>query len=412
MTKRHNLGTVIRFEFIRTIKKPSFWIATLSFPLLIALVFGVVYYSGKSTDENSDKLAKEKFSILYQDDSNTIIPQLAKQLGARTVANKQQGIAKVQSHQVDAFFYYPASLTDNTVEVYGKDSGLFDNGKYSAVAKSLLNTSASTKIGSPDLLAIAKGQVAVETTTYKANGQEAAGWMAAIPPMIFLALLYLTILLLGNNLLNSTVEEKENRVTEMILTTLNPTNLIVGKLVATYLAGIVQVCVLLIPIVAAYLLLGNDASIANLPNLDMIHQLVIDPVAMTIGALLFIGGMMLFTGSLVAIGAIMPTAKEAGQYFGITIALMFIPFYILPLILSDPSAIVVRLFTFFPFTAPITALLQNAFGSLSMTDAIIVIAELLILGVLIINIAVRLFRYGAMQYGSKLSLSTVFSRVK
>lgn len=357
-------------------------------------------------------LANEKFSITYKDDSGTIIPQMAKQLEATSIDSKESGIADVKTHEVDAFFYYPEDLANNSVEVYGKDSGLFTNGKYSAVAESLLNTSASEKIGSPDLLAIAKGHISIDTTTYTEDGEEAAGWMGAIPPMIFLVLLYLIVLLLGNNLLNSTIEEKENRVTEMILTTLNPTNLIVGKLVATFLAGFVQICVLVLPIILAYLLLGSDASIANLPDLDIVNSLVFDPLTMTIGFLIFIGGMMLFTGTLVAIGAIMPTAKEAGQYFGLAIALMFVPFYVLPLILSDPTSMVVKAFTYFPFTAPITAMLQNAFGSLSTTDAIIVIVELIILGVIIINVSVRLFRYGAMEYSNKLSLSNIIKRSK
>lgn len=120
-----------------------------------------------------------------------------------------------------------------------------------------------------------------------------------------------------------------------------------------------------------------------------------------------IGGLMLFTGTLVAIGAVMPTAKEAGQYFGIAIILMFVPFYIIMLILSDPNAMVVQAFTFFPYTAPVTALLRNAFGSLNLVDAAIVISSLIVLGTIIILLAVRLFRYGAMQYDGRLSLKTL-----
>ena len=128
---------------------------------------------------------------------------------------------------------------------------------------------------------------------------------------------------------------------------------------------------------------------------------------MIIGALLMIGGMMLFTGTLIAVGAIMPTAKEAGQYFGLAILVMFVPFYIIMLILSDPSAPVVQAFTFFPYTAPVTALLRNAFGSLSVLDAAIVISTLIILGTIVIMLSVRLFRYGAMEYSGRLSLKTL-----
>ena len=269
----------------------------------------------------------------------------------------------------------------------------------------MLKISASATIDNPELIAVTQGTISTESTTYKENGEVSAGWFAAIPPLLFLVLFYLTIAMLGNNLLNSTVEEKENRVTEMILTTLNPTVLIVGKLLATFMAGIVQAVVMLSPAVAAYFLLGAES--INLPNADILSQLTFDPTAMIIGALLMIGGMMLFTGTLIAVGAIMPTAKEAGQYFGLAILVMFVPFYIIMLILSDPSAPVVQAFTFFPYTAPVTALLRNAFGSLSVLDAAIVISTLIILGTIVIMLSVRLFRYGAMEYSGRLSLKTL-----
>lgn len=138
--------------------------------------------------------------------------------------------------------------------------------------------------------------------------------------------------------------------------------------------------------------------------------MIIDPVAMLVGFMLFVGGMLLFTGLPMALGAIMPTAKEAGQWFGIVILGMFIPFYIFSMILSDPDQIIVQIFTYFPLTAPVTAMLRNAFGSLDLTSSVIVVSALVIVGVVMIRLSVHLFRYGAMQYDSKLSLKGVFNK--
>lgn len=407
MASRHNLSTVVGFEFWRTIKKPSFWIATLSFPVMFAVIVGVVYYSSKTSSDSSEQLANEKFSIVYKDDADVIRPEIAAAFKATPIESKSEGISQVKEGEQDAFFYYPAGLDSEHVETYGADDGLFENSKYSSVAEQLLTMSASSTIDDPQLLAIAQGAVQVDTTTYTPEGDVSAGWWAAAPALLFLVIFYFTIAMLGNNLLNSTVEEKENRVTEMILTTLNPTVLIVGKLLATFMAGIVQALVILTPAVLAYLILGSDISILNLPDVDILSQLVIDPVAMLIGALLLIGGLLLFTGTLVAIGAIMPTAKEAGQYFGIAIITIFVPFYTIMLILSDPEALVVQLFTYFPYTAPVTAMLRNAFGSLSVAEAAIVISTLFVLGTIIVMLAVRLFRYGAMQYDGRLSFKSL-----
>lgn len=409
MSKHHNLGTVISFEFIRTIKKPSFWIATLSFPLIIAAIFGIVFYSGNSAIERAEELGKETFSIQYLDESGIIDPALADQaFKAEPSDDFNKSLEAVQSGDLEAFFFYPENIQSEPIKVYGKDSGLFDNTKYTQVATSLLQASASNAVGSESVIAAVQGAAKTDMTTYTEEGEEASGWLAAIPPLIFLVMFYLVIGMLGNNLLNSTVEEKENRVTEMIVTTINPTDLIVGKLIATLGAGIAQALVIIIPLIIGYLFLGSEAaSTMNLPDLSIISDLVFDPASLLIGLLIFIGGMILFTGTLVAIGAVMPTAKEAGQYFSVIIVLLFIPFYIFQVILSDPESIVVQVMTYFPFTAPVTALLRNAFGTLDMTTAAIVIGMLFILGIIVIHIAVRLFRYGAMQYDSKLSLSMI-----
>ena len=57
----------------------------------------------------------------------------------------------------------------------------------------------------------------------------------------------------------------------------------------------------------------------------------------------------------VAIGSLMPTVKDAGTAFGAVILLMFVPLYMLPVVASDPGALVTQVLTYFPVTAPITA---------------------------------------------------------
>ncbi|MEW1805161.1 hypothetical protein [Pseudarthrobacter sp. NPDC080039] len=80
------------------------------------------------------------------------------------------------------------------------------------------------------------------------------------------------------------------------------------------------------------------------------------------------------------------------------------------MVISNPGALIVQVFTYFPLTAPVTALLCNAFGILSPAEAGIVIVELLVFGALIIRLAVDLFRYGSIEYGRKLSIAGTFRR--
>ena len=69
-----------------------------------------------------------------------------------------------------------------------------------------------------------------------------------------------------------------------------------------------------------------------------------------------------------------------------------------------------QVLTYFPLTAPVTAMLRNDFGTLSGVEASIVIAGLFIVGALILRLAVHLFRYGSLEYGKKLSIAGIFRR--
>ena len=402
---RHNLRTVVDFEFSRTMKKRGFWIATLSIPVVMAIVFALIYLSNSSTAASADAQKTAAVSFTYTDDSGLVIPEIATAMGGTKAADPDQAVQDVKAGVTEAYFVYPAEPATEPVKVYGTDKGIFENGKYDAVAKQLLTASAQAAVGSPQLTAAASGDVTTESQTFK-DGQATGGFGSAIPPLMFLLIFYVSILLLSNQMLNSTLEEKENRVTEMILTTLNPTTLITGKVIALFMVGLVQILVFLAPIAVAYIFFRDKLAI---PDLDL-STISFEPGTMIVGALLLLGGFTVFTGVLVAIGAVMPTAKDAGTIFGPLMAMIFIPFYAISLIISDPRALIVQIFTYFPLSAPVTAMLRNAFGTLSPVESTIIIAGLFITGFLILRLAVHLFRYGSIQYSGKLSIASTFRK--
>ncbi|MDQ1053101.1 ABC-2 type transport system permease protein [Arthrobacter sp. SORGH_AS 212] len=402
---RHNLGTVVAFEFVRTIKKKGFAIATLAIPVILIVVFALVFASNASTRDSAEAQKSARFSFTYSDASGIIMSPGAKVAGGTYTDNPAAAIEAVRDGTSEAYFEYPADPTREPVKIYGADVGMFENGKYEAVAKQLLEASAEYQVGSPKLTAALTETVKFDAETFK-DGKVAAGIGGVIPPLLFLVVFYISMILLSNQMLNSTLEEKENRVTEMILTTLNPTTLITGKIISLFAVGLVQILVFLAPVGLAYLFFRDSLA---LPDMDL-SALVFEPGPMITGALLLLGGFTVFTGVLVAIGAVMPTAKEAGTIFGPLMAMMFIPFYTFSLVISNPEALIVQIFTYFPLTAPVTALLRNGFGTLSPLEAGIVIAELFIVGILILRLAVHLFRYGSIAYGKKLSIAGTFRR--
>lgn len=405
---RHNLGTVISFEVTRTLTKRRFWLSTLIVPVIMGIVIGLMVMSNTTTSSQVDAQKSAKFTFTYSDASGYVNPAVVAALGGSKAADPARAIADVRSGKADAFFAYPADPVKQSTKVYGADKGIFENDKYASVASQILVSSAQDKIGDKTLATLAQGNLPVVTsTTYKA-GQESGGITEVIPPLLFLVIFYLLIVMLSNQMLTSLLEEKENRVTEMILTTLDPTTLVVGKVIALFIVGTVQMLVFALPVIIGYVFFRTALT---LPNFDL-STLFLNPGPMIVGALLLVGGFGLFTSTLVAVGAVMPTAKDAGQIFGIMMALIFVPFYAISLVISDPHSFIVQLFTYFPYSAPVTAMLRNGFGSLGPLESTIVITELFVLAIVVLRLAVRLFRYGSIEYSKKVSIRAVFAKQK
>lgn len=400
----YNLGTVFRFELIRTLKKKSFWIMALSFPILICVLFAVIYFSNTATEKAANETKNQKFSIEITDKSGLINPELVKAFGATNSTVKQASIDKVKTGKLDAYFYYPADLAKNKIEVYAKNVGLFDNGRYEGVAKVLLQQSIAPTVDA-ETTAILQDKVLFNSITYK-NGKPYDGFRELIAPGVFLVLFYLLISMFSNQMLTSTTEEKENRVTEMILTAIEARTLIIGKILSLFTLAFIQILTILLPIVLAYVFLRNQLA---LPNFDLTN-IPLDTVRILIGAGIFTFSFLLFTGILVAIGAVAPTAKEANGFFGVVMLFLFGPIYVVSLFVSAPESLIVRILSFFPLTAPIALLVRNAVGNLSIADSLIGILILAVSAVLSLSVAIRLFKYGVLQYSSRIKLSVIFHK--
>ncbi|PID98752.1 sodium transporter [Candidatus Saccharibacteria bacterium] len=398
----YNFRTVFWFEVARTLKKKSFWIISLLVPFAAAAVVGIIFFSNKTTTAALEEITNETLSIAVNDQPGIIDTGLVKTFGGRMTDDHQRSINDVKAGTLDAYIYYPKNIATEQVEVYAKDAGLFDNSKYSSIATRLLEQSVASKVPVNEA-AVLQGTVRFDVTTYR-DGAASNPKLDIIAPGLFLVLFYFLIAFFGNQMLTSTTEEKENRVIEMILTTVRAKTLIVGKIFSLVVLGLLQTIIIVLPIAVGYFLVRERLS---LPNFDL-SALPFDPARIAIGAAILATSFVLFTGLLVAIGAAVPTAKEAGGFFGTIMLLIFGPLYAAPLFVSSPDTTFVQVLSYFPLTAPIPLLLRNAVGNLEYWQAGLAIAILIVTAIIVFNIAVRIFRYGALEYSRKLSLREIF----
>jgi ABC-2 type transport system permease protein len=400
----HNLGTVLRFEITRTLKKKSFWVMAFGFPLMMAVIFGIIFLSNQSTDAAVEKLKKQQFSLEITDRSGLVNPGMAVALGAKVIDDRLRGINDVKSGKLDGYIYYPRDLAKEQIEVYGRDAGIFNNGRYDSVAQMLLSLSVDQTVR-PEIRAVVQKTTKTSVTTYR-DGVVYEPFKEMILPGVFLVLFYMLIAFFGGQMLTSTTEEKENRVIEMILTTVEARTLIIGKIISLVLLALLQAVIIVVPALVAYLLFHSQL---NLPAIDL-TTLPVNWLRIGAGAAIFSLSFVMFTGLLVLIGSAVPTAKEASGFMGLIMMLIFGPLYAASLFVSAPDSPFVIFMSLFPLTAPIPLLLRNAVGNLTGWEVAVAIPLLALSSVCVLYLAVRVFRYGVLEYSRKLSLKEIFSR--
>jgi len=400
----HNLSTVIRFEIVRTLKKKSYWVMALGFPVMMMAIFSIIYFSNQSTNKAAEELQNQSFSIEVTDETHLIKPSILSALKAKTIDNKQQGINDVESGKVDSYIYYPSDISKQAVEVYGQDVGIFNNSRYDAVAGMIMKESIQNSVN-PNIRSVIGGTAQTNVTTYR-DGEAYDPFKQMILPGLFLVLFYMLIAFSANQMLTSTIEEKENRVIEMILTTIEARTLVIGKIVSQVALSLLQGCIIVLPALAGYFLFHDKL---NLPFVDL-TTLPVDIPRILTGALVFAVSFMFFTGILVLIGSSVPTAKEASQFLGVVMIAIFGPLYAVSLFISAPDAPLVRFLSLFPLTAPIPLLLRNAVGNLHPWELAVALPILIVSAAFVLMLAVRVFRYGALEYSRKVSLCEIFGR--
>ena len=224
-------------------------------------------------------------------------------------------------------------------------------------------------------------------------------------PLIFMFLLMMSILIGSGSLLESVSEEKENRMVDVLLTSVSPLSLMAGKIVALGTTSLVQ----LIVWIASIVIIGPQI-IDQIPDAA---ELEIEPLTLAYGSLFFIAGYFLFAVILAGIGSATTSAKEAGP---ITMMVIFPTVvsvsFSFQMILSAPDGGLARVLSFIPMTAPLTMMLRIGSGDVSNAEILASLAVTVLAGVVMLFVAARIFRAGILLYGQRMTLGAVWRALR
>ena len=244
--------------------------------------------------------------------------------------------------------------------------------------------------------------------------------------------LYFFIFAYGSMIMMSVMEEKTNRIIEIIISSVKPFNLMTGKIIGVSLAALTQVLIwgvmffvfsyifsLVFGISTSYdtgdLILSTEGN-TGLSSfaLEMISAFMNLPLTNILIAFImyFLGGYFLYASIFAAIGAAIDNQADAQQFMIPITLLVVIALYVgILTVPEDPNGIVAQIFSYFPFTSPIVMLMRIPNG-VPVYEQIISLTILFSSVVFMIWIAAKIYRIGILMYGKKLTYGELIKWLK
>jgi ABC-2 type transport system permease protein len=431
-----HLGLIIEREYLNKVTNKSFILATFLTPLIIV---GFSLLIGYLTSVNND--AVKNISVVDQTGYFT-----------NSLTNSDDLIF----HFINDFDLEEAKLISKTKSDYGllfipyyddlnqiADSIMFiseDAPSISIISRiegkieRLLTNRNFEKVGL-DLDKINKSKININLYQESFEGEETTkmdGIIKLVFGMILGMLLYIFIFAYGSMIMMSVIEEKTSRIVEIMISSVKPFQLMMGKILGTSLAGLTQFLVWTILIVMfsylmtaifgietstqnSELLLSSSGNMSmNTEALDMISAFIDLPLTNIFVAFLiyFIGGYLLYASLFAAIGAAVDNQTDAQQFvMPITIILVLALYVGIFTVPEDPNGTVAIIFSYIPFTSPVVMLMRIPNG-VPIYEQIISIIILYLTFTLCIWVAAKIYRVGILMYGKKPSYKELIKWLK
>jgi len=416
---------IARREYVERVRTKAFWIATLVIPILfggfIAIQvsisrktggerrIAVVDLTGKTFQPLSAELAslEEKQSkepegrrgphwILEARNLEGSLDATRDTLRREVLAKKISGYLILDSQKLanEETDYYSTTVSDYIAQTQLQN----------AVNRVTMRQKMEARGLPADLSADLEKRIDMKIfkVTQKGEAEEkGAGLLAAI---IFLILMYSTFFMYGYQVMRGVIEEKSSRIVEIIVASVRPFELMLGKILGIGLVGLTQYFVwslvamnLSLPWMAALIAGGSDMGVPRIP-ISMLGYFI----------LFFMLGYFLYASIYTTIAAPFNTDQEAQQLAMIPMMLILGGFLVYPAVMNNPSGTVAVFFSLFPFTASLVMFLRTAVSEPPAWQILLSVVLLVGTAVLMTWFAGRIYRVGILMYGKKPTLPEIF----
>ena len=396
---------IFRHEFLRTIKRTAFIIMTLMVPVIALL--GIRISQGVS---GIAKPIAEITAIGYVDESGGF-GQYAIQGNIEMVrfdAPEGATEALVRGDIKEYFVIPPNYASTGVISRFTLEKQLAASPATTTAIKKFITSNLLAGKVSPDTVDLIEAPlnlVTIRLTTSGAVAAEQGGLENLVIPGVFSLLLLLSIIFSSTYLLQGLGEEKENRLIEILLSSVSAGQLLTGKVLGIGAAGLAQVAVW---VISAPLLLHVASSTFG----GVISTIQLPANVLALAVLYFILGYLLFAALSAGIGAISSNSREGQQLIGVLTLPALIPLWFMSLLILFPNNPVWVALTIFPMSAPVEVMIRLGVSGIPAWQlaASIAVLVLSIIGVLLLTI--RVFRTFLLMYGKRPGIGEVIRNLR
>ena len=393
---------IFRHEFLHTIKRTGFIILALALPILALLAIGVFQLvSGIAKPP-----VAEVTTIGYVDESGGF--QQYTSQGNITLVRfdtpDDATKALVKGDIKEYFVIPPDYISTGIISRYTTRKELIPPSATTTAIKNFLSSNLLAGKVPTTTLARIETPLNLVTITLTASGTvapEQGGFGNFIIPGVFSILLALAIIFSSTYLLQGLGEEKENRLIEILLSSVSTRQLITGKVLGIGAAGLAQVVVWVVSI--PFLLNLASSSIGG-----FISTMQIPTYFLVLGVAYFILGYLLFAVLSAGVAAISTTVREGQGLASIFTLFAIAPFWFFSLLLAFPNSPIWVVFSIFPFSAPVLVMLRLGMTGVPAWQLAVSIAVLVLSIVGGLLLAAKLLRTYILMYGKRPNLGEIF----
>ena len=440
------IGLIIKREFSTRVKKKSFIILTLLGPILIVAFLGVAAWMGMKDEGNVDVIILDHTNIAtsnidFEDDEKFTFRFYKDTSGAKEYS-LQEAIDKFEPSKYNYLIYLPAEIIGNETAqlIYKKAPSSrtesFINRKINRFVEKLKLKDASISLEEYSKLKTDVNLKLLDIEKSK-NPEEANNETyfreKAFVGYGFAVLIYIFIFMYAVQVMRGVIEEKQSRIVEVIISSVRPFELMMGKIIGIAMVGLTQFLVwigltaLLITIATTFFIPDlMDANIQSqvstgamqmsqqdLMNNDIMQFILQINWPLMIGLFIFyfIGGYLLYASLMAAIGAAVDNETDTQQFMlPVTLPLIF-GFMIAQMTIENPEGAASVWFAQIPFTSPVVMMVKVAMGigvGVSVLEIITSMIFLVVAFILTTMLAGKIYRIGILMYGKKASWKELF----